>query len=164
MAIDTKLIDKGLIALITAGILIVAYIFIPFGGSDEFVTFDSHKFLNSQRVMANNMLGKNTNEAEILMMHQQVSEQVESVISHLAGGAYVMSKQAFVVNGAVPDITDAVLNKLGLPTDVSDHNAILINSIDQVEKRWGDWKPKLDSLDSDSPKSPISSSVRDMVP
>lgn len=164
MQINQSTIHKALVGLIVLTVLVSLYIYrgsILSSNSTEIVTFDMHKFLNSQRVVTNELLGKKTGESDILYMQKLVSEQVKPLILEIANGAKVMSKQAFIIDGSVPDITDEVLNRLGLPTDVSGHNAILINSIDKIEKEWKGWKPNLNSNnDLDEPtQSPL-----DMLP
>lgn len=79
------------------------------------VTVDVAKLLNAQRMLAAGLLsGK---DADITTI-QAVGQNLGAVIEQVAGaGTLVLVKQAVVVPAGTPDITDTVMQKLGLPTD-----------------------------------------------
>lgn len=87
----------------------------PFGGPSV-VIFDPVRFTNAQRAAASIMaVAPNADTALTLT---QVAKQAESVIQEEAHGAVVLVKQAVVAPSGIPDITDAVLERFGLPTNV----------------------------------------------
>jgi hypothetical protein len=86
----------------------------PFGAS--IVTFDPVRFTNAQRAAAS-ILAIHP-DADTSLTLTQVAKQAELVIREEAHGAVVLIKQAVVAPVGVPDITDAVLNRFGLPTNV----------------------------------------------
>ncbi|MFY2597438.1 hypothetical protein ACOTHJ_15260 [Achromobacter xylosoxidans] len=105
--------------------VVVAYIGIshyrPHGGSFSFgghsiVLFDPVKFSNAQRAAVSVL--QTTRDADLALTMTQVAKQAESVIEEEAGGALVLVKQTVVIPGDIPDITDAVLLRFGLPTNV----------------------------------------------
>ena len=92
----------------------------PFGsfnpfGAPSIVTFDPVRFTNAQRAAAS-ILAVSPN-ADISLTLTQVAKQAEVVIREEAHGAVVVVKQAVVAPQGVPDITDAVLIRFGLPTN-----------------------------------------------
>lgn len=86
------------------------------GRTSGFVVFDPVRFVNSQRAAASLLAARP--DADLSLTITQVAKQAEQVIQEEAGGAIVLIKQAVVVPDALPDITDAVLNRFGLPTNV----------------------------------------------
>lgn len=81
------------------------------------VTFDTVKYTNSTRAVASQFL-KNESNGESAALLLNLPERVRDSIEKVAGpGTVVMLKQT-VVHGAVADITDQVLEDLGLPTNV----------------------------------------------
>lgn len=84
-------------------------------GAGQVVSFDVIKFGNAQRAVAASFLkGANNDNATLLL---DLSKKTRESIHKVAGSRLVLLKQA-VVQGNVPDITDAVLKDLGLPVDV----------------------------------------------
>ncbi len=83
------------------------------------VTFDVTKFVNAERAIASNLLTKHGAAAEnATVVLARVSKMVQSVVREEAGpGTLVLIRQGVVARN-VPDITDKVLRKLGLPTKV----------------------------------------------
>jgi hypothetical protein len=160
MKINENILQKGIVALIVIAGLLTAFTYLP-GSSANVVTFDMHKFLNAQRHVADKLLASKQNEIDVLFMQKEVSRRVKSVIEEIADGAQVMSKQVFVLEGTVPDITDAVLVRLGLPINVSDHNAILIKGIEGAERKWNGWKPNNEAKPSPVEKN---ESPLDLIP
>ena len=81
------------------------------------VVFDIIKYANAQRAVASRFLGsKNTEEVAPILM--EVSKKTRDTIREVAGtNTLVVIRQA-VVLGETRDITDEVLKRLGLPTDV----------------------------------------------
>lgn len=92
-------------------------------GSDPFakstvVTFDTVRYLNSRRAAALDLMGGDLSKAEeSISTLAQVDRGVVPAIEKAAQGRLVIVKQALVVEGSAPDITDDVLVALGLPTD-----------------------------------------------
>lgn len=80
------------------------------------VTFDPVRFTNSQRAAASIMAI--TPNADIALTLTQVAKQAEVVIREEANGAVVLVRQAVVAPEGIPDITEAVLVRFGLPTNV----------------------------------------------
>lgn len=143
MKLNSNQVSMLLVIGITTVSLFLLSQFVPvFPNSQSYVTFDTHKFLNAQRVKTNAILGQNKDEAEILYFNESISQQVKPLILEAANGAVVLSKQAVVVEEQLHDITDEVLSRLGLPIDVPSHGAIMINSMLKMEKKWTSWKPE----------------------
>lgn len=86
----------------------------PFA-SAPIVTFDPVRFTNAQRAAASIMAV--APNADVALTLTQVAKQAEAVIREEAKGAVVLVKQAVVAPEGVPDITDAVLERFGLPTN-----------------------------------------------
>lgn len=105
---------------------IAAFIAYPklMGGSsahakNAVVTFDTVRYLNSRRAAALDLMGSDLSKAEeSISTLAQVDRGVVPAIEEAAKGRLVIVKQALVVEGSAPDITDDVLVALGLPTDV----------------------------------------------
>lgn len=88
-------------------------------GSNTLVTFDVIKLGNAERAVASGLLGSSANSGDDALLLTEASKRVTSVIAQEAHGRLVIIRQALVDSGSsVPDITDAVLKDLGLPTDV----------------------------------------------
>lgn len=87
------------------------------------VTFDVTKFINAERAIASDLLSKNRSTSEnatVVLAH--VSKMVQGVIREEAGpGTLILVRQG-VIASTVPNITDKVLRKLGLPTKVPTQN------------------------------------------
>ena len=92
---------------------------ITIGGSPV-VVFDVIKLANSQRSVASSFLGGNSDKAmDASILLTNVNKKVADVIVSVAGkSTVVLVKQSIVYSPDVPDITNAVLEKLGLPTNV----------------------------------------------
>lgn len=86
------------------------------GLGPKVVVFDPVRFTNAQRAAAS-ILAVNPN-ADLSLTLTQVAKRAESVIQEEADGALVLVKQAVVVPHGIPDITDAVLDRFGLPKEV----------------------------------------------
>jgi hypothetical protein len=80
------------------------------------VMFDPVRFVNAERAVAS-ILAVNPSADGALSL-SQAAKQAEPVIREEAHGAVVIVKQAVVAPEGVPDITDAVLTRFGLPTNV----------------------------------------------
>lgn len=89
---------------------------LPFGGGTQIVVFDPVKFINAQRAAAS-ILAMSPS-ADMTLTLTQVARQSEAVIKEEARGAIVLVKQSVVVPDGLVDITDAVLTRFGLPTEV----------------------------------------------
>lgn len=81
------------------------------------VCFDVLKLANAQRKLS---LASNLNpDSDILVQLKRVGTKTQAIISEVAGpNAVVVVKQAIVSQQNIPDITDEVLRKLDLPTNV----------------------------------------------
>ena len=91
------------------------------------VSFDVIKFLNAQRAVASNFSSPNSAaSSEAAEIFAQLSSRTKSTIAEVAGpNTLVVLKQA-IVQGQSRDITDAVLSKLGLPTDTPTQDATVL--------------------------------------
>lgn len=87
------------------------------------VVFDVVKLANAQRAVASSFINPNTATPDAATALMNMQKSTRSTIQRVAGkGTVVLVKQA-VVSSDLPDITDAVLRELGLPTDVPTQNA-----------------------------------------
>lgn len=86
------------------------------GGRPDVVLFDPVRFTNAQRAAAS-ILAVSPN-ADLSLTLTQVAKRAELVIQEEAKGAIVLVKQTVVAPVGIPDITDAVLDRFGLPKDV----------------------------------------------
>lgn len=89
---------------------------VPVIGTQQVVVFDPVKFINAQRAAAS-ILSMAPN-ADTALSLTQVAKQAESVIREEAGGSIVLVRQSVVNPEGLEDITNAVLSRFGLPTDV----------------------------------------------
>lgn len=109
----------GVLAIAGAVILYVkgpSFGLSPFG-RPAIVLFDPVRFTNAQRAAASIMAV--SPNADTALALTQVATQAETVIQQEAHGALVVVKQAVVApDKNLPDITDAVLERFGLPTNV----------------------------------------------
>ena len=103
-------------ALLSAALVLVVMRTTGFG-TPPVVVFDIIKYANAQRAVASKFItGKGAEEAAPLLL--EVSRRTREVIAEVAGpGTLVVIRQS-VVQGEMRDITDEVLTRLGLPTDV----------------------------------------------
>lgn len=103
---------------------------LPSVGRPDIVVFDPVRFQNAQRAAAS-ILAANPS-ADISLTLTQVAKHAESVIKEEAGGSVVLVKQAVVVPDNLPDITDAVLERFGLPTSVPTIRTSIGDDIESV--------------------------------
>ena len=89
--------------------------FLP-GSTPRVVVFDPVKFMNAQRAAASILALRPNGDTAFAIT--QVAKQAENVILEEAQGAIVLVKQAVVVPSSAQDITDRVLKRFDLPTDV----------------------------------------------
>lgn len=82
------------------------------------VVFDPVRFVNSQRAAASILAARPGGNGDMALTLTQVAKQAEPVILEEAHGALILVKQAVVVPEGIHDITEAVLNRFGLPTAV----------------------------------------------
>lgn len=86
---------------------------------DSYVTFDTAKYIASRREMTSRLLGNNAEiQQQAVSVLARVEKSTMEILKKHAGNRVVIVKQALVVEGQVPDITDDVLEELGLPTSV----------------------------------------------
>lgn len=83
----------------------------------QIVTFDTAKYVNARRAAASELLGTSPESDAAVSTLARVDRGVRPAIEEAAGGAVVIVRQAVVLEGNLPDITDTVLSELGLPTD-----------------------------------------------
>lgn len=92
-------------------------------GRPAIVVFDPVRFMNSQRAAASILAAAPRENGDTALMLSQVGKRAEAVILEEARGAVVLVKQAVVAPDGLVDITDAVLDRFGLPKDVPTVNA-----------------------------------------
>lgn len=85
-------------------------------GAPRVVVFDPVKFTNAQRAAASLLVA--APNADLTLTMTQVAKHAEAVIREEAGDALILVKQAVVAPDGMVDITDRVLDRFGLPTDV----------------------------------------------
>lgn len=105
--------------LVAVGIMVLFLKFVTPGYTQPTVAaFDVVKYTNAQRAVASNFLKPGADIAETNELLLSLPKRTREVIAEVAGpGTVVIVRQA-VVQGEVQDITDEVLTKLGLPTNV----------------------------------------------
>ncbi|MEL7896526.1 MULTISPECIES: hypothetical protein [Vreelandella] len=86
-------------------------------GTPTVVTFDTAKYVNARRAVASELLGDAETRDSAVSTFARVDNGVRPAILEAANGAMVIVRQASVLDGTIPDITDTVLDGLGLPTD-----------------------------------------------
>lgn len=87
------------------------------------VVFDVVKLANAQRAVASAFIRPDAAAPDAATSLMAMQKRTRTVIDRVAGaGTLVLVKQAVVSEG-LPDITDAVLRELGLPTNVPTQNA-----------------------------------------
>lgn len=107
---------------VAAFVMTVTPVQIPWASSGadtpRLVTFDTAKYVNARRAAASDLLGNEgeSRDAAISTL-SRIDRGVRPQIESVADGAVVLVRQAAVLDGALPDITDQVLNGLGLSTD-----------------------------------------------
>lgn len=83
-----------------------------------FVTFDTVRYTNARSAAAVALIGEDARKApEAVTTLARVDKGVVPAIREAAGGRLVIVRQALVLDGSLPDITDTVLESLGLPLD-----------------------------------------------
>lgn len=85
------------------------------------VTFDVVKYVNAERAIADKMFGKN-DPAAVAPSLLNISKNTREVIREVAGPHTLVVISQAIVQGQADDITDSVLKKLGLPTNVPTAN------------------------------------------
>ena len=86
------------------------------GGGLKVVTIDVIKVNNAQRKVLGDARAKGQRGRQLELL--SVSRTLDKAVREIAGGKTVLVRQA-IVGGVYPDITDEVLRRIGLPTDVS---------------------------------------------
>lgn len=87
---------------------------------DQVVVFDIIKYTNAQRAVASKLLaGAEAERLDSGAMLLELSRRTRDTIEKIAGPDRVVLVKQAVLIGNAPDITDAVLLDLGLPTDVA---------------------------------------------
>ena len=107
--------------VIVTCLLFLAFIkFVPNArsGTPNIVTFDVAKLANAERAIASNLIAKNEKANESAIILTKVGKKAEAMISEVAGPNTIVLVKQTVVGYNLPDITDEVLTRLELPTDV----------------------------------------------
>lgn len=111
----TEWVMSAFIALMTAGFMTASGWIIwahwdPLPSPRPMVTVDLVRILNAERKALPKLSGGGDPSLKLL----QIGRQIKPTVERVADGAVVLVKQS-VVGGDLPDITDKVLDKLGLP-------------------------------------------------
>jgi hypothetical protein len=109
---------------IVAGIAIIFFMVLAWVGAtgdkvkpQRLVILDAVRLVNAQRAAIPALAKQGNGDPTLGML--QIGRQIEPTIKEIAGpGVIVVLKQAVVYDGGAEDITDRVLEKLGLPTNV----------------------------------------------
>lgn len=100
-----------------AATLVVLVLRLTGSAAPPIVVFDVIRYANAQRAVASRFLtGKGAEEVAPLLL--DVSKRTRSVIHQVAGPNTIVVIRQAVVQGEMRDITDEVLTRLGLPTNV----------------------------------------------
>lgn len=111
------------LALTAMGAVLLVVLMLRFmpaagGVSPGVVSFDVIKYTNAQRAVASSFLKQNNDVGQANELLLNLPARTREAIASAAGaGTLVVIKQA-VVQGQMADITDDVLKRLGLPTNV----------------------------------------------
>lgn len=142
---DSAQVTPGMLALATitgvlfsVGLSVAAVRWVaPAQSALQVVVFDIVKFQNAQRRVASVFLSSSSGSAEqgeASLTLRNVPARVRQEIDSEANGAVVLVKQGVVSTGYA-DITDAVLKRLGLPTDVPTQNPVSA-ALDVAPTQW----------------------------
>lgn len=111
------ILPQMLAAGLIAAALVLAVMRFTGLGTPELVAFDIIKYANAQRAVAARLLTGDAPE-EVTPILLSLSDQTRQAIQDVAGpGTLVVIRQS-VVQGELRDITDDVLRRLHLPTNV----------------------------------------------
>lgn len=112
------LVPQLLGAALLAATLVLVVLRYSALGAPSVVVFDVIKYANSQRAVASKfVIGKDAvDEAAPLLL--DVSQRTRDVIREVAGANTLVVIRQAVVQGEMRDITDEVLERLGMPVDV----------------------------------------------
>jgi hypothetical protein len=112
-----SLIPQMISSSLMAAALVVIVMRVTGSASPPVVVFDVIKLANAQRALASRFLStKGADEVAPLLM--DVSKRTRAVIHKVAGANTIVVIRQAVVQGEMRDITDEVLTRLGLPTNV----------------------------------------------
>ena len=104
-------------ALLSAALVLLVLRYTSMG-EPRLVAFDVIKYANSQRAVASKFIVNERAAEEAAPLLLDLSKRTREVIAEVAGpGTLVVLRQS-VVQGELADITDEVLTRLNLPTDV----------------------------------------------
>lgn len=105
-------------AALGLGIAFAASHYIAPKHEQRYVTFDTVRYTNARTAAAAALLGidKERSEEAVTTL-ARVDSAVVPAIRKAAAGRLVIVRQALVLDGSVPDITEDVLSSLGLPLD-----------------------------------------------
>ena len=83
------------------------------------VSFDTSKYGNARRQVASRIMFSESEEVkqQSVSVIARVDRQARAVIEDKAAGRLIVLTQALAITDQVEDITDEVLDELGLPTD-----------------------------------------------
>lgn len=103
-------------ALLSAAIVIVL-LRMTTVATPRVVTFDVVKYVNAERAVASKFFGQN-DAAEVAPTLLDISNKTRKVIREVAGPKTLVVISQAIVQGQADDITNKVLKRLGLPTNV----------------------------------------------
>ena len=114
-----------------------------------YVSFNPIKFQNAQRQYLSSVINStdgsiNTDSVLTFREIEKMGKSSKAAIREIAGpDAVVLIEQSLMLNDNVPDITDAVLESLGLPTDVSpSYGFDLVKNQSALPRGRQDFTPK----------------------
>ncbi|WP_018234305.1 OmpH family outer membrane protein [Thioalkalivibrio thiocyanodenitrificans] len=88
----------------------------PGASHGQVVSLDPTRLANAQRAIAAGLI--TSEDTDVLVALNRIGRQSQSVIQEIAGPQTIVLVKQAIVAGDVYDITDEVLEALGLPTDV----------------------------------------------
>lgn len=88
------------------------------------VSFDVIKYTNAQRAVASAFLKREGDSSEASALLLNLPDRTREAIRDVAGANTLVVVKQSVVQGTTVDITDAVLKKLGLPSNVPTSDSV----------------------------------------
>lgn len=118
----SSLVLQVLAAGLLAATLVIVVMRLTGLGTPEVVVFDVIKYANAQRAVASKFLVDPQAADEAAPLLLELSKRARETINEVAGPNTLVVLRQAVVQGETRDITDEVLTRLGLPTDVPTAN------------------------------------------
>jgi hypothetical protein len=94
------------------------------GGAPAVASFDVVRYANAQRAVASAFLKSTADQTSANELLLNLSDRTRKTIAEVAGPNTLVVLKQSVVQGATRDITEEVLTKLGLPTNVPTADAV----------------------------------------